>query len=502
MMESEMFELHATPALEELWNQIGYDESQRTAAMDGLKGQILELCQKFEDDLTTQVSNLQVEISNLYEKYRKDMKAYGIPDESIDGKIGTIRPFNLTEQLEMARNTYSEFRVFVDERIAELDKLVADANGLFDCLGVPAESRGEFGAVGEEDLSQERVERFKAKIEELTREKEEKQSQFEDARADINLVLAELGEDLTGDDWVLMSSPSLSPETMQGLRELKEKLERTKQERIKQISDYALAITHLWNLLNIPENERTEFLEAHSTLGINDLEACKAEVRNLENKRDEILPEIVKTQRSEVEELWNTLHIPSEKRNTFVPDETESQGEQLFKEFEFMKQELEKLKALRAQVEPVLELVQQRENIISEYKKTLESSADPSRLMSRAKGCAQALIREEKARRRYKVSLPRLEKKLYQALCEYKQKTGEDFEWDGQPYVDSLSSEAKETKPILKRAKKKKQQVTQINSKTLPPSPRRVLFEHDANIDTTNNKDFSIRRRSPIKINV
>ena len=501
MADSVMFELRVTPIIEELWNQVGYDENQRALAMESLREQLQEVCQRFEQDLVTQVSDLQIEIGNFYEKYRKDMKAYGIAEETIDEKIGVIRPFSLTEQLEMARNTYSEFHVFVEERIEELTKLVQSAKESFDLLGVPAESRGEFAEVGEDDLTQERIERFKQKIEELNHEKEEKKSQFEDAKAEINLIVAELCEDLTGDDWDLMSSQSLSPETLQRLHDLKAKLDNLKEERIKKISEYALAITHLWNLLNISEDERTQFLEAHSTLGANDLEACRDEVANLEKKRDEILPEIVRAQLAEINDLWSILHIPAEKRNTFVRDEQQSEGEQLFHEFEFLKAEIERLKEIQTKVAPILELVQQREDIIAEYKKTLQ--ADPSRLMSRAKGYAQHLIREEKARRRYKVTLPRLEKKLYAMLTEHKQKTGEDFEWDGTPYIETLPEPPKEVKPIMKKAKKKaKQDVTQLNCKTLPPSPRRVLFEHDGNVDTTEQKQFSIRDRSPIKINI
>jgi hypothetical protein len=205
--------------------------------------------------------------------------------------------------------------------------------------------------------------------------------------------------------------------------------------------------------------------------------------------RDEKLPELISKQLEEVQGLWDSLHIVVESRPRFQPPTDSSPQETNTKHFEFLQTEILRLKLLLVELHPILECVNQREGIMKDYVETQLAASDPNRLMSRGKGCAQLRMKEEKARRRYKVALPKLEKKLYAMLTNYKKQKGVDFEWDGKPYVEQLSYVAKNPE---------KPEQSQSKYATLGASPKTVHFIHKEN-DNAVQMHFSIRPKLPLR---
>jgi hypothetical protein len=209
-----------------------------------------------------------------------------------------------------------------------------------------------------------------------------------------------------------------------------------------QLTQYAIEITHLWDLLNVEDEHRTAFLQSHSTIGEGDLEACGAEVVRLSELRNEHLPTLVESQKVEAEGLWEKLHIATESRPQFDPQSGDQSVSKLVREFSFYEEEIVRLKKLTVALHPLLSAIEEREEIIREYESVSQATSDVHRLLSRERGCAHQLLREEKARRRYKGALPKVEKKLLQLLAEFKSTHGTDFEWDGIPYIEHLTTSA------------------------------------------------------------
>jgi SMC interacting uncharacterized protein involved in chromosome segregation len=313
------------------------------------------------------------------------------------------------------------------------------AHELFDALGTDASERGEFNEVGDSDFTRERIERFGAKIAVLHREKEERLTRIAVIKSDISTLLTDLNTVPQGHDREVLTTESVSTEQIAKLNSLKEKLEHRKSERISQISALAVAITHLWDLLSIDESERMEFLRSHSSLGGDVVESCEAEVARLSGLRDKKLPELISAHRDQVTGLWEAMHIAAESRQQFVPQIGDGPAQANVKEFDFLQVEIIRLKNLVVELHPIIQMINQREEIVCEYTETLSSASDRNRLMSRGRGCAQQRMRAEKARRRYQVALPKLEKKLSSLLIEYRTKKGTDFEWDGKPYLERLA---------------------------------------------------------------
>lgn len=528
--QDKMFEIKIIPKVYSLWDELGVTEEQRTQEIDALNDSFRQLYSEFVSHLSNVCKETREQIIDTHSKHKQAMKAYGVPDNEIEKRFSEeykIQPNNLLKQLEVASHDYETFKLEIAERVNKIENLIHIANELFDLLDIPNEERGEFSALGNADFTRERIDRFKTKIGELSKIKEEREQKRNKLQDSVKNLLKELNTTLKEqDDRETLKSKLLSDPQLEKLDNLRIKLEKVKIQRIIIISEMAVTITHLWDLLSIPDKERTAFLSSHSTIGDDVVNDCKEEINKLSALRDQKLPDLISEQRQEVVNLWNLLHVAVESRPRFEenvenqestndnnePPKQETESERNVREFTFLEAEILRLKKIAVDCHSILESINQREDIIRDYNEVLEATADPQRLMSRGRGYAQQLMKEEKARRRFKTTLPRLEKKLYLLLIDYKSKNGIDFEWDGKPYIEKLSEVQNQlanggineqgTLDDRGKKKKSKKQIQLENAqkvRTLPPSPRKIQFFRDENM-SGNAKAFSIRVRSPIKM--
>lgn len=525
--EEKMFEIKITPTVYSLWEELGVAEEQRTEEIEALNDSFRQLYSEFVSHLSNVCKETREKIIDTQVKHKQAMKAYGVPEDEIENRFSNelkIQPNNLLKQLENVNQAYETFKLEIQERVNKIENLIHIANDLFDILEIQAVDRGEFSSLGETDFTRERIDRFKVKISELTKEKDEKEQKRNQLQESIKNLLKELNTTLKEqEDKETYKSKLLSDAQLEKLENLRIRLEKIKVQRVITISEMAVTITHLWDLLSIPDKERSSFLSSHSTIGDDVVNNCKEEIEKLSALRDQKLPELIAEQRQEVVDLWNLLHVAVESRprfeehleNSESENHNETESERNVREFTFLEAEILRLKKIAVDCHSLLESINQREDIIRDYNEVLEAAADPQRLMSRGRGYAQQLMKEEKARRRYKTTLPRLEKKLYLLLIDYKSKNGIDFEWDGKPYIEKLADIKEQitngqfnndnngaAEAGGKKKKKSKKQIQMENAqkvRTLPPSPRKIQFFHNENMPA-NAKAFSIRARSPIKM--
>jgi hypothetical protein len=84
-------------------------------------------------------------------------------------------------------------------------------------------------------------------------------------------------------------------------------------------------------------------------------------------------------------------------------------------------------------------LVNQRAEIVAEFDRiSAEAGAAAEEGKKPGPLDPSAARRAEKASRRHKVVLPRVEKKLKILLIEFKEQNSEDFMWDGEPIIGKL----------------------------------------------------------------
>jgi hypothetical protein len=105
--------------------------------------------------------------------------------------------------------------------------------------------------------------------------------------------------------------------------------------------------------------------------------------------------------------------------------------------------EMVRLKKLYISGQPIIELIRQREEIIDEYNEVMAANrvTTPPKTKETIRTRPSEptdRLRIEKATRRYKMVLPRVNKKLKAWLLRFKEEDGEDFLWKGKPVIHDL----------------------------------------------------------------
>ena len=469
--------------LERLWNQLGVDARTRNDQISEIQKQ----CEKIYNDniksLEEQCKNTKAQIIQLQNKHKQAMAAYGIPEKEIYSSFKPLEDNNLLAQLAASEKEYNQFRIKITEQIQKIENFVLICKESFDALETPLKDRGEFANVGETDFTRERIERFRIKVEELHKEIAARANQINHTKQKIREILNEISDYSTESIENLLKKDDVSNSYIKALDELEKNVTKEKDTRLQQLNDLALDITNSWDTLNTPQEERDNFIRQYSDLSRRTLDACNEEIKRLKEKENEILPKLIEGKRKELANLYETLHVSLESRSHFDKESCKEDDDILHKEYQFLSDEIIKLKKFQDKFHPILVEIAKRETILSDYEYVCSIQNDPKRLTSRGPGMAQQLMKEEKARQRYKFTLPHVEQKLYQLLNDYFKENNKHFEWDGQPYIERLSQD--------NIAKSNSARDSSRKAKTLPKTkkePLRVSQNHNPNFKFTSFK--------------
>lgn len=470
--------IRITPQMEQLWNKLGIDAKVRTDQVNQLQWKCDDIYENSIKDLNNQCSEVRKQIEQLQQKHKQAMAAYGIPEKEIYSSFKPIEDNNLLAQLSAAQKEYELFRVKITEQVQKIENFVLICKESFDALEVSTEERGEFAEVGETDFTRDRIERFRIKSEELQKEIKERQSQIKATKQRINKTTKQMSDYCDETLNKLIKKGDVGNSYIMALDECEKRATKEFETRAQQLRDYALDITNSWDTLNTPDEERKEFIKKFSDLSISTLEACKQEISSLKEKEMEMLPTLIEGKRDELSNLYSTLHISVESRSHFDKSAYDDK-ERLHEEYQFLSNEIIRLKKIIEACHPILIEIGKRESIIEDYEYVQSIQNDPHRLTSRGPGMAQQLMKEEKARKRYKFTLPNVEKKLEQLLLEYYKENNKHFEWDGHPYIEKLSIKQEATT-----------QPEEIKAKST--KPKRVPLHVNQNVNP-NTKSMSMR---------
>lgn len=446
------------PQLESLWNLIGIPANEREEQMDELQKQFNQIYFQHCEELKNQSAKIFTEIESIHQKHRQVMAAYGTQAEEREKNIIPIKQYNLLQQLEDARNNLEKFKDWITERVQKIKNLVKSCQTYFDLLGYTIEERGEFAEVGETDFTKNRVERFKVRLEELEKEKIEREEHVNGLIKQIKVYLRDMDDLDNVDINNIFEQKSLTTDYLNQLKDVENSLNIKFKINIEKLKEYAVEIYDLWETLNVPDDKRKEFQSRYKDVGEKTLNDCKFLVESLQQELNKRLPESIEKKKLELQELWERLHISVESRFQ-INEEAQTDPELLRSEFNQLKRAILELKNFEYKNSKLLEAINMRQKIIDDYIQVyiaeLENKDKPT---SRDRGTAQDLIKEERIKKRFKTSLPTLDKRIENMLKQFKKKHGVDFEWDGVPYIEILGSDPLENIviPKKKRVQKKK----------------------------------------------
>ena len=121
-------------------------------------------------------------------------------------------------------------------------------------------------------------------------------------------------------------------------------------------------------------------------------------------------------------------------------------------------------------MQPILKVIEKREEILKERMEYEELQKDPSRLQQRGSALTKQLMREEKIARRIKKDLPKATDYLERKLREWKKTNEEGFLYHGEVYLDVMRRQEIEWNQYKDKVKLKKRQEKREASSREPSS--------------------------------
>ena len=264
----------------------------------------------------------------------------------------------------------------------------------------------------------------------------------------IRKILTEIEEEISPTIDQLLKAKSVNTVSYTSVLDYYEDLSSLRDERAKRVSVLALEITHCWDLLKVQEDERKQFIDSHSKLSTSNIKELEDKSNELHSEIESNITEMLEEIRKEICDICKFLHFTDEQ----IEQQLVEQEDEKTTFYDFEKKLIE-LKKLSSSSQSLIQMIQQREDIINQYKSIDESKSDPSK---------------EKIKRRYKTVLPRLEKKLLIELIKFKEVHSFPSTWDGNNYEDELNhvklsiSEIKQAKSQAHKVSKKQKKSFKI----------------------------------------
>jgi hypothetical protein len=410
MAPSKLITIKIDPNLDRMWKAIGHSPKERSAQIQALESALLQCYQNFMAQTHATVEELRLELKQAQDEFRQTQRIYGDTNAQIPSNPGLCLP----EQIVITKQATAELQQIYQVRLQEFDRVHTEVTDLFAELGIEGEDRGEFGEIGNEDYTVERLNRFKGTIKSLKADREQRRKLFASLQARIEKLLEELNEKVGDDVQKVLEGQIITNEALKLLNEYLESLQELKEGRESEIETWTQELEHLYAVLMVDPSDQM-LRETAPTQEV--VDKLKTEVEFLRGQRETRLPHVIKGATKEIAKLCEQLRIPLRLR-------PKSPGGTLEEEATFLTQQVDLLRQKRIQCQPIIELITQ----IESCRDTLDG---PSARMRETKPSAKKALGEEKAKRTARERLPKLERKLLSLLVEFKEKNGYDFEFNG-----------------------------------------------------------------------
>jgi hypothetical protein len=419
-------------SIEELWTAMGFDQSERDSEQKKLADAILGAIADYQNGLEQTTQELKSQFNSVTSEYTTMMKAFGVPPETAAQTIESFDSLDLRSRVTKATSDFDAFKASHKAEIEQLATVQADVSALFDKLEIPESDRGEFASVGCDDYTSARIRRFVETAKLLTEQVTARAAELQKRFASIEKISAEL--DVSVPEFVTAAheSDDISTETAQKIVEVEANLIATKRLREAAIEQRKVELSKLWNVLQTPAAEREHFTAAWASLGESALDAYSGEIAKLRAVRQEHLPRIIESRHAEIAKLQAQLHGEPAPIDVSSLDPNEA--------YDVLEQTVEALTAELAKVSQIIDSINQREELLREAASLSEAMRRTDEVRAQKREVDQKQVnRDERARRRIRSLLLRLEKKLLIMLIEYQAShTDRPFLWDAKPYAANL----------------------------------------------------------------
>lgn len=431
-------ELLALPTeLQVVWDDLGITRDEQENALNDLNQAIINAKIEYLRQIQERRDKILESINLRRQTLCMITQALPHSEEEMEeirniGSKGTLRERSL--ELDRAAEKYkAEYEKasakFIDIKI-EMDKL-------FDRLEYTESDKGEFAEIGYADLSDERLDRFKRELQILEQEAKKRIEILEKNEEKINEFLVEIDEPMHPQIKEICEKKIITSSSFTEMGRYFDQIQALRHARSSKYSELALILTNLWELLEIPEEERLKFISTHNKLSTQSIQGIFEESQKLSKIKIERLPELIEKALARIDKDCKTLHKTNEEKACLLHQLNTCQTKlDAFNKLQEICAKLQREIVLSAQA---LAMIEQRSQIIQAYNEVKEMLNEQNYQKSLTKESEiQNSIKSDKAKRRFNFVLPRLEKKLLMSLIEFKQATGFDLTYDGEVYIEKL----------------------------------------------------------------
>ncbi|XP_065001862.1 65-kDa microtubule-associated protein 1-like [Musa acuminata AAA Group] len=316
--------------LQLIWDEVGESDEERDRMLLQLEQECLEVYKrKVEQASKTRVLLLQSLADSKAELLRLlsalgEKSFDGIPDKSsgtIKEQLAAIAP--LLEQL--CKQKEDRIREFADVQL-QIEKIrgeIAGTSIIGEQMRTPT--------VDEEDLSLKKLDEYQQQLQELQKEKSDRLHKILDFVSTVHDLCAVLGLDFFStvtevhpslNDSVSVQSKSISNDTLSKLSGMVMVLKEDKKMRLKKLQELAAQLTDLWNLMDTPMEEQSQFSHVTSNmsatvdevtvpgaLALDLIEQAEVEVERLDQLKASKMKEIAFKKQTELEDIYTHAHV-------------------------------------------------------------------------------------------------------------------------------------------------------------------------------------------------
>ena len=368
------------------------------------------------------LEELRRELFEEQEKYKRTQKIYG----EVFPNLQVKSTLSLQEQINEIKSNISEIESKYSTRHQEFERVFKRLDELFTRIGVPISERGEFSSIGNEDLTQERLQRSKQRLRNLDEVVFQRENLFTSLKNRIQTLESELDEDEDEIIYELIQGEDISDESLQRLQAEESRLEELKESRLEESEELIKEIRHYYLLFAVDPSDQ---ISTQTDLSERTLNKLRDEVEFLRENRSTRLPEVVESLTREIQKVCEQLKIPLRNRPKY-------HGKNVEEEILFLTEKLDELKKDQISMQPIIDVIIQIENA----KDIIKKSNNNPNVNAGDRSSTRRALEDERNRRKAREELPRLEKKLLQYLVEFRNKHGYDFEFNGVNYGRSYTS--------------------------------------------------------------
>jgi len=443
--------------LDEVWDQVGYNSEERMSQLSDLLVQFRNLCQAKLAEEQGVAETFRHTIAETKSEIVATSEALHIPvDENL--LSSKDKKTALTDELAILEATLEGLRETAAIATADLKEMQNYLVQAHEILGLSMEE--EWKDITS-DLTVQRRDRFRRKVDELKEEMATRSSAVIQLLRDCQHLIKDLCVDTTGPnalaldrqiDGSLVRNPETGGYTMasnrrtetctgisaNALEDLTDRittLNAEKRRRTVCLEEMGAKIMTLWEKLRIPEQEQMDFSESIQGLGPETIAKGEAELERLLILKSEMLGKLILEARETIVGLWDEMNATEQYKGSFgafrVTDDSQF-NEELLEIHEgyvdYLREQLDEMK-------PILRIIERREVILRERKEYQELQKDSERLQQRGAALTQQLMREEKMARRIKRDLPKLTTLLEEKLQEWIEKHEQPFQLHGTDYA-------------------------------------------------------------------